>query len=163
MKILKYPDPILLIPCKEVEVFDDGLQSILDLMYEAMIREKGMGIAANQVGISMRAFIMVNKEKERIDFINPVIRRKSEVSSELAEGCLSAPGEFLQLDERAEWVQVEFSNPKGERQTRVFSGIQAVCVQHEIDHLDGKTHLLSPTLNSADRKRLARKWGLKVK
>lgn len=163
MKILRYPDPILLQTCLLVNVFDDNLKKVLDEMWETMVAAEGMGLAANQVGILSRMFIMTDVDGSKIYAINPKIVLKSHVSANKPEGCLSAPGEFLELDERAEWVLVEYQDETGAQHKKVFHGIHSVCVQHEIDHLDGKTHLLSPTLSSKDRKMLAKKWGLKLK
>lgn len=159
MKILKYPNPILLQACDPVLTIDGRIKTSLDEMWQTMLDNKGMGLAANQVGILYRMFVM-SKGDEKLYFVNPKIIRKSVVSAGKTEGCLSAPGEFLQLDERAEWVQVQFQDETGAEHVRVFSGIHSVCVQHEIDHLDGKTHLMSETLSSKDRKMLAKKWGL---
>lgn len=163
MKILKFPDPALLTVCSPVTEFDEKLKSTLDEMWEIMVKAEGMGLAANQVGILSRMFTMTNVDGSKLYFVNPVIVKKSIVSANKVEGCLSAPGEFLELDERAEWVLVDYQDETGAKHQKMFNGIHSVCVQHEIDHLDGKTHLLSPTLSSKDRKILARKWGLKLK
>lgn len=163
MKILKFPDPALLTVCSPVTEFDEKLKATLDEMWEVMVAVEGMGLAANQVGILSRMFTMTNVDGSKLYFVNPVIVKKSVVSANKVEGCLSAPGEFLELDERAEWVLVDYQDETGAKHQKMFNGIHSVCVQHEIDHLDGKTHLLSPTLSSKDRKMLARKWGLKLK
>lgn len=162
MKILKYPNPALLTVCSEVTEFDDALKSALDEMWEVMVASEGMGLAANQVGILKRMFIMTDVDGSKVYAVNPKILLKSQVPANKPEGCLSAPGEFLELDERADWVQVEYQDETGAQHKKVFHGIHSVCIQHEIDHLDGKTHLLSPTLSSKDRKMLAKKWGLKL-
>lgn len=161
MKILRYPHPALLTVCTPVMEIGDFVKSQLDEMWETMVAHEGMGLAANQVGITLRMFVMTGVLGERINFINPKILSRSLAPAEKIEGCLSAPGEYLQLDERAEWVQVQFQDETGAENIKMFTGIHSVCVQHEIDHLDGKTHLMSPTLSSKDRKMLAKKWGLK--
>lgn len=161
MKILKYPDPRLLTVCDPVLEITEITKSTLDEMWEVMVEHEGMGLAANQVGIMLRMFIMTGLIGEKIYFINPKILRRSEVPAEKIEGCLSAPGEYLKLDERAQWVQVQYQDENGVENIRIFDGIHSVCVQHEIDHLNGKTHLMSETLSSKDRKMLAKKWGLK--
>lgn len=170
MKIIKFPDPILFKKCKEVTVFGKELEVLLESMWDTMVDGKGIGLAANQVGLSYRMFVMEfmadvkpGSKKEKIFFVNPKILSRSAAPAEQKEGCLSAPGEFLTLAERSAWVQVEYQNEKGEKQTRVFKGIYSVCVQHEIDHLDGKSHLLSKSLSKALRKQLAKKWGIKLK
>lgn len=161
MKILKYPHPALLKVCTPVESIDMLAKELLDEMWETMVEHEGMGLAANQVGVTLRMFVMTGVVGERINFINPKIINRSIAPAEKVEGCLSAPGEYLQLDERAEWVQVQFQDENGAEHIKMFTGIHSVCVQHEIDHLDGKTHLASSTLSSKDRKILAKKWGLR--
>lgn len=162
MKILRYPDPFLLKACDPVLVFDERIKATLDEMWETMTSANGIGLAANQVGILYRMFTMLGPDEEKLYMLNPQILKRSEIPAAKTEGCLSAPGEFLELDERASWVLVEFQDETGTVKQRVFRDIHSVCVQHEIDHLDGKTHLLSPTLSSKDRKKLAKKWGLKL-
>lgn len=160
MKILKYPDPRLLTVCNPVMQIDMLAKELLDEMWETMVAHEGIGLAANQVGVTLRMFVMKGPIGEKLFFINPKILSKSIVPAEKMEGCLSAPGEYLKLDERAEWVQVQFQDETGAEHIKMFTGIHSVCVQHEIDHLDGKTHLMSETLSSKDRKMLAKKWGL---
>lgn len=162
MEILKFPNPILFQACDPVIVFDEQIKATLDEMWETMVVAEGMGLAANQVGILYRMFTMTDVDGGKLYIINPTILKRSEISAAKPEGCLSAPGEFLELNERAEWVQVEFQDETGAVKQRVFRGIHSVCIQHEMDHLDGKTHLLSPTLSSKDRKMLAKKWGIKL-
>jgi peptide deformylase len=161
MEILKYPDPKLFKICKDVSVFEDELKILLEGMWSTMLAGGGLGLAANQVGLEYRMFVMAGIESEKIFLVNPIIIKRSEIPAMMKEGCLSAPGEFLLLKDRSSWVQVQFQNEKGELLRRVFQGIHAVCVQHEIDHLDGKTHLQSPSIPKKIRKELAKKWGLK--
>lgn len=163
MKILKFPDPALFQTCTEVTVFGPELKVLLDSMWETMTVGHGMGLAANQVGLTFRMFTMLGLEDEKLYIVNPKITKKSVVSANLQEGCLSAPGELLTLDERASWVKITFQDETGKEHERVFKGIHSVCVQHETDHLDGKSHLQSKSLKSAKRKQLAKKWGIKVK
>lgn len=163
MKILKYPDPTLFEVCKEVSVFGSELKVILESMYSTMTVSNGMGLASNQVGLKFRMFVMLGPASEKVFLINPKITKKSVISANLKEGCLSAPGEMLTLDERASWVKVEYQDETGAKHEKVFKGIHAVCVQHEIDHLDGKSHLQSKSLTKAKRKELAKKWGIKIK
>lgn len=160
MKILRYPHPALLTVCTPVSAIDMLAKELLDEMWETMVANEGIGLAANQVGVTLRMFVMKGHIGEKLFFINPKILSKSIAPAEKIEGCLSAPGEYLKLDERAEWVQVQFQDETGAEHIKMFTGIHSVCVQHEIDHLDGKTHLMSKTLSSKDRKMLAKKWGL---
>ena len=163
MEIFKYPHPVLFTPCKEVAVFGQELLVLLNSMHATMIMERGMGLAANQVGLSMRMFVMEKPDEGKLFVINPKIKSRSKAPANLKEGCLSAPGEFLKLEERSSWVEVEFQNERGEPQRRMFGGIFAVCVQHEMDHLDGKSHLQSKSIPKSKRIELARKWGFKLK
>lgn len=130
-------------------------------MWSAMLKRGGLGLAANQVGLHFRAFVMAGNESEKFYIVNPKVVKKSEVSANMKEGCLSAPGEFLVLAERASWIQIDFQDEKGQMLRRVFQGLHAVCVQHEMDHLDGKSHLQSKSIPKAQRKLLAKKWGIK--
>lgn len=161
MDILKYPDPSLFKKCDEVTVFGPELKTLLDGMWGAMLKRGGLGLAANQVGLHFRAFVMAGLESEKLYIVNPRVVQKSEVSANMKEGCLSAPGEFLVLSERASWIQIDFQDEKGNMLRRVFQGLHAVCVQHEMDHLDGKSHLQSKSIPKAHRKLLAKKWGIK--
>jgi len=137
MKIIKYPDPRLLQVCAPVLEISESTKSTLDEMWEIMVAHEGMGLAANQVGIMYRMFVMTGLIGEKIYFINPKILNRSSVPAEKTEGCLSAPGKYLKVEERAQWVQVQYQDENGVENIRVFDGIHAVCVQHEIDHLLG--------------------------
>lgn len=163
MNVLKFPDPALFEVCADISVFGPELKTLLDSMWETMTINNGMGLAANQVGLKFRMFTMLGPENEKLYIVNPKIVKKSVVPANLKEGCLSAPGEFLILGERVSWVQVKFQDETGKEHDRVFKGIHAVCVQHETDHLDGKSHLTSKSLHKAKRKELAKKWGIKLK
>lgn len=163
MRILKYPDPILFEICKEVTVFGPELKILLDSMWDTMVEGKGVGLAANQVGLTFKAFVMLDPNDEKLYVVNPAIIKRSVVSANLKEGCLSAPGEFLTLSERASWVQLRFQDETGKQHERVFKDIYAVCIQHETDHLLGKSHLQSKSIPKAKRKDIAKRWGIKVK
>lgn len=142
-------------------MFGPELKTLLEGMWSAMLKRGGLGLAANQVGLHFRAFVMAGNESEKFYIVNPKVVKKSEVSANMKEGCLSAPGEFLVLAERASWIQIDFQDEKGQMLRRVFQGLHAVCVQHEMDHLDGKSHLQSKSIPKAQRKLLAKKWGIK--
>lgn len=161
MELLKFPDKSLFNVCKEVTVFGDELTILLEGMWQVMVKGGGLGLASNQVGLDYRMFVMAGPDNEKIFLINPKIIKRSQVPANLREGCLSAPGEFLLLSERAAWVQVEFQDHKGEQKSRVFKELYSVCVQHEIDHLDGKSHLMSKSIPKAKRKELYKRWGIK--
>jgi peptide deformylase len=162
MNILKYPDPNLFRICAEVTVFGPELIVLLESMWEAMREERAIGLASNQVGLTFRMFAMKYND-EKLFVVNPKILRRSQAPANLKEGCLSAPGEFLIISDRAAWVEVRYQDEKGALHTRVFQGIHSVCAQHEVDHLDGKSHLQSKTIAKKARLELAKKWGFKLK
>lgn len=161
MEILKFPSEELFIPCSSVTVFGPELLILLESMWHTMTINNGIGLASNQVGLNYRMFTMLGPEGEKLFIINPKILKKSETSANMKEGCLSAPGEFLILPERAHIVQIMYQVADGSHRTGIFTGIHAVCVQHEIDHLDGKSHLQSKSLSRQVRRQLQRKWGIK--
>lgn len=142
-------------------MFGPELVTLLESMWTTMIEKGGLGLASNQVGLEYRMFVMAGLDDEKLFLINPKIIARSEAPANLTEGCLSAPNEFLMVPERASWVQVDYQDQKGLMNRRVFHSLHAVCVQHEIDHLDGKSHLTSKSIPKAKRKQLAKKWGLK--
>ena len=133
-----YPDPVLRVPGEEVETFDASLKTFLDSMAETMYAANGVGLAAPQVGVSKRITVIdVGPEDapERIDLVNPrIIRREGKTSFE--EGCLSIPG-YRDTVSRSTRVIVEAKNATGELFEIDADGLKAICLQHEIDHLDG--------------------------
>lgn len=161
MQILIFPDPILFQKCEEVNAFSEELLVLLDNMWTTMKDSNGIGLAANQVGLLHRMFVMEGPKNEQLYLVNPAIIRRSLVSAALEEGCLSAPGEMLILEERSSWVEVEYQDDHGTKHKRVFKDIWAVCVQHEMGHLNGESFLQSKSLLKTTRKSLAKKWKIK--
>ena len=140
LSILHYPDPRLHLKAKEVTEFNAELKQLVTDMAEAMYNSNGIGLAANQVNIQKRLFIMdLAKEGEtsRLQvFINPgFLEKRGEVRGD--EGCLSVPGVFEPVT-RAEWIKVEYQDLDGKKHLLECDGLQAICIQHENDHLDGK-------------------------
>lgn len=136
-KLVLYPDPRLKVRCADVTVFDAELHTLLDDMVETMITAVGVGLAAPQIGVTKRiAVVDVSEEQnERIELINPVIvERTGTVSSE--EGCLSIPG-YRDTVPRSATVLVKAQNRAGDWFEIGGEGLLAMCLQHEIDHLDG--------------------------
>lgn len=129
-------DPILKTVCTPVDKIDKRLRKLLDNMAETMYANEGVGIAAPQVGESIRAVVVDVDKKSRYDLINPVItfREGSVVDS---EGCLSCPELFGDV-ERAAKIRVEYISRFGKSKTLEAEGLLARCIQHEIDHLDGQ-------------------------
>jgi peptide deformylase len=160
MDVIKYPDPRLLKPCKEVAEFGPELTAVLNVMWETMKRERGMGMAANQIGLDFNMFVM--EAEEAHFFINPKILEAGKYPSDKAEGCLSAPGEMIRLY-RPDWVKISYQDPQGNLHENTFVGIHSVCVQHEMEHLEGKTFLQNKAIPKRTRIALAKKWGLPIK
>jgi len=163
MKILKFPDKALLTPCIEVTQFGPELKVILDSMFKTMIDANGMGLAANQVGLSIRAFVMLGFNGGCVYVINPEIVDRSSAISNILEGCLSAPGERISTNNRSSWVRVKFQDLEGAYLTFTFEGIQAVCAQHEIQHINGQAFFQAKTIPKAKRQEICKRWGLKAK
>ena len=141
MEIIIAPDSRLNQVSKKVEIFDNTVISILNQMLECMYNNKGIGLAAPQVGILKRLVVVdcsdKNNIKKPIKLINPEIIKSSSEISEFEEGCLSLPTQYAKVKRPAEII-VKFQNIEGVFCEESFSGIEATCIQHEIDHLDGK-------------------------
>lgn len=163
MEILKFPHPALLTPCKPVTVFGLELKVMLDSMFETMVQNNGIGLAANQVGLDYRMFVMLGINGGCCYIINPEIISKSNIISNFQEGCLSSPGEKITTNNRSIWVRIKFQDIQGDSIIFTFEGIHAICVQHEIEHLEGKSFLQSEAISKSKRVALCKKWGLKVK
>lgn len=138
LEILKYPDPRLRVTAQPVTRFDDELKRMVDDMYETMYAEKGVGLAGTQVNIHQRIFTMDCSENqdERICVINPEIIAKSGKVFE-GEGCLSVGANAFDKVERAANVTLRAQNLSGEFFELEAEGVMAICIQHEIDHLNG--------------------------
>ena len=136
LEIKKAGDPVLKEICKPVDKIDKRLRILLDNMAETMYASDGVGIAAPQVGMALRVCVVDVDKKNRYDLINPVITyREGSVTDE--EGCLSCPDLFGDV-ERAEKIRVEYTSRFGKKKTLEAEGLLARCIQHELDHLDGK-------------------------
>ena len=138
--VLTVPDPILRQVCTPVEVFNQSLAELTDDMLASMYDAKGRGLAAPQIGVTQRVFVMDSSWKEGapapLVFVNPEILARSEETSTYEEGCLSIPGKTTHV-RRPSQVTVAWKNVTGESEKRVFDGFAATCIQHEIDHLNG--------------------------
>lgn len=140
LNILHYPDERLHLKASVVTEFDAKLKQLVADMAETMYDSNGIGLAATQVNVQKRLFITdlaKNDEPSQLTvYINPVIRNKSgEIKGE--EGCLSVPGVFEPVI-RAEQITVDYQDLDGKLHTITCSGLKAICIQHENDHLDGK-------------------------
>ena len=155
LNILEFPDPRLRTRATPVEVVDDALRAFIDDMFETMYAAPGIGLAATQVDVHKRLLITdVSPDKtEPHVFINPeIIEKDGVIVSD--EGCLSVPGYYEEV-QRAEHIRVRFLDRSGEQREMEAEGLLAVCVQHEIDHLDGK--LFVDYLSEAKRQRIRKK------
>ena len=160
MKILKFPDPRLSKKTNPVTVFGPELKKLLSSMHETMVVEGGIGLAANQVGLEFRMFVMLDREGNLLSLVNPEVVWSSKKPAPIKEGCLSAPGTYVVLN-RPCIVKITFQDQDGNAQTTLFNDIQAVCAQHEIEHLDGKSFLQHKALTKQKKQELTHKWGLK--
>ncbi|HAO33859.1 MAG TPA: peptide deformylase [Candidatus Competibacteraceae bacterium] len=160
LTILHYPDPRLRKPGLAVEIVDDGVRALIDDMLETMYAAPGIGLAATQVNVQKRIVVMdVSENKDQpLVFINPsILEREGECESE--EGCLSVPG-FYETVERAGRVRVSALDRRGEPFELEAQGLLAVCIQHEIDHLDGKLFVdYLSAVNNLTSLRLGRRRG----
>ena len=155
LRILEFPDPRLRKKALPVDTVDGPLRALVDDMFETMYAAPGIGLAATQVAVHRRLLVAdVSAEKnDRQVLINPVIVEKDGVAV-TEEGCLSVPGYFEEV-ERAGHIRVRFLDQDGSEQEREMDGLLAVCIQHEIDHLDGK--LFVDYLSEAKRQRIRRR------
>ena len=141
MQIIVAPDSRLNQISKKVEVIDDSIISILNQMLECMYQNNGIGLAAPQVGILKRLVVIDCSDNEDIKkplkLINPEITKSSKNISEFEEGCLSLPSQYAKVIRPSE-ITLKYRNIEGLTCESEFSGLEATCIQHEIDHLDGK-------------------------
>ncbi|PVA06357.1 peptide deformylase [Thalassorhabdomicrobium marinisediminis] len=140
--ILIHPDPRLKAKADPVAEFDRDLAALADDMLETMYDAPGIGLAAPQLGILKRVLVMdcvkeENATPEPMVLINPTVIEASEDLNVYEEGCLSIPEQYAEV-ERPAVVKVEWTDLAGKQVQQEFDGLWATCVQHEIDHLNGK-------------------------
>lgn len=156
MHVLRYPDERLRTKAVPVVTVDDNLRTVIDNMFETMYDAQGVGLAATQVDVHQRLFIADcgSEENEPLVFINPEILEQ-EGLFENEEGCLSFPGIYASV-ERAGSVTVKALDRNGNAFEMEADGLLAICIQHEIDHLNGKLFVdyLSPLKRDRIRKKL---------
>lgn len=156
LPILHFPDPRLRNKAHPVGEVDDSVRTLLDDMLETMYEAPGIGLAAPQVNISKRVIVIDISEarNQPLHLVNPeIMARRGEIQTE--EGCLSVPYIYEPVD-RAEWVKFRAVGRDGQAFEMEVEGLLAVCVQHEIDHLEGKLFVdyLSEIKRSRIRKKL---------
>lgn len=139
LPILKFPDPRLHTVAKPVQEVDDRIRKLVKDMAETMYDAPGVGLAATQVDVHERVVVIDVSESgnELLVLINPEITWKSEELKVYEEGCLSVPDTYDKV-ERAANIRFKAQNEQGEWYEKEADGLLAVCVQHELDHLDGK-------------------------
>ncbi|RLA71112.1 MAG: peptide deformylase [Epsilonproteobacteria bacterium] len=169
-EIVVYPDKRLKLISKEIKSFNGALHDLLDDMYDTMCACNGVGLAAIQIGVDLRALVInvpleaeegeQDQPKENtLEMINPVIVEQ-DGSEKFQEGCLSVPGIYEDI-ERAKHVKVEYFDREGNKQIIEDDNFLAVAIQHEIDHLDGKVFI--EKLSYVKRKRFEKEWKRRLK
>jgi len=158
LEILEFPDPRLRTVAKPVEAFDSDLDHLIEDMFETMYIAQGIGLAASQVNVHQQVLVMdVSETRDQPHvYINPGITQ-SEGSETCEEGCLSVPGIYAEVS-RAEKIRVSARDRNGNPIEEDLDGMHAVCLQHEMDHLQGKLFVdyLSPLKQRMVRKKLAK-------
>ncbi|MCM1324903.1 MAG: peptide deformylase [Acetobacter sp.] len=147
LKLYTYPDKILSQKCEKVTEVNDDIRSLLDDMLETMYADKGVGLAAPQIGLAKRIIVIDDKVTEDgtpgphpLYMVNPEIIKKSEEKIWFNEGCLSVPGQSAEV-ERHYAVTVKYLDYNGAEQTLEAEDYLAVILQHETDHLDGVLYI----------------------
>jgi peptide deformylase len=156
LKILIFPDQRLRTIAKEILVIDDEIKALARNLLETMYEGKGIGLSATQANIHKRILVVdVSDEKDSpLILINPKIEVLNEEEEVNSEGCLSVPGFFEEVSRPSE-INITALNLEGEKFTIVATGLLAVAVQHEMDHLDGK--IFVDFLSNLKRQRIKKK------
>lgn len=156
MDILSFPDPRLRTRAAPVESVDDALRSLIDDLFETMYDAGGIGLAATQVNVHQRLLVMdtsPDRDRPRV-YINPEFEVLDPELGQYDEGCLSVPG-FYETVNRPQRIRVSALGRDGEPFTEELEGLAAICLQHEVDHLDGK--LFVDYISPLKRQRIRRK------
>ena len=161
LNVVKYGDPILTSRAEEVGDFNEKLHKLIDDMFETMYGAPGVGLAAPQVGVLKRLFVMDcssgKDKKQKVVLINPVI--ETEEGEQIGdEGCLSFPGIFLEI-KRPQRIVVRARDMDGSEMTLDVMDLQARCVSHETDHLDGElfVNYLSPLKRDLTKRKIKKR------
>ena len=140
-EIITVPDEILKKVSNPIEKIGSDEKKLINDLFETMYHSNGIGLAAVQVGILKRVLVVdvssKNEKKQPIALINPVIKNLSDEMSVYEEGCLSIPETFVEI-ERPKICEIEYIDEKGSKKNLKCDGLLSTCVQHEINHLDGK-------------------------
>ena len=165
-EVITYPNKLLRLKSKDVEQFDNELHTLLDDMYDTMMAQGCVGLAAIQVGIPLNILIInlpneedIQEKDALIEAINPVVTQKNGIQI-FTEGCLSIPG-FSEDITRAQHIIVEYFDRDGNKKTMECEDFLAVAWQHELEHLAG--HLFIENLSILKRKKFEKEWKKKIK
>lgn len=165
-EVITYPNKLLRTKSKDVEQFDSELHTLLDDMYDTMMAQNGVGLAAIQVAIPLNILIInlpneedIQDKNDLIEAINPVITHK-DGTQVFTEGCLSVPG-YSEDITRAKHIIVEYFDRNGEKQIMECEDFLAVAWQHEMEHLSG--HLFIENLSIIKRKKFEKEWKKRLK
>lgn len=165
LEILEFPDPRLRTVAKPVAEVDDRIRRLVVDMFDTMYEAPGIGLAASQINVHERVVVIdVSEDRSQpMVFINPDVTVLDEQLQEYDEGCLSVPG-FYETVERPEHIRVTALDRDGQPFTLEPSGLLAVCIQHELDHLNGKLFVdyVSAMKRSRIRKKLEKKHRVEV-
>ena len=139
LEVRIYPDPILKTVCKPVDIVTDDISALIKDMFVTMYSMNGVGLSANQVGVDKRIFVMDTSAsgQKRRAFINPEILQSSDIER-CKEGCLSFPGVSAYV-KRPNFIKIKAMNEEGNTFELDLQGVDAICFQHELDHLNGIT------------------------
>ena len=161
LEVVKYGDPVLTKPAEEITKFDASLRKLVDDMFETMYGAPGVGLAAPQVGVLKRLFIMDcssgKNKRQKLALINPVI--ETEEGEQIGdEGCLSFPGIYIQVA-RPQRLIVRAQDVDGSSFTLDVMDLEARCVSHESDHLDGELFInyLSPLKRDLTKRKIKKR------
>lgn len=156
LPILEFPDPRLRTVAEPVETFNDELRTLIDDMFETMYAAPGIGLAATQIDVHKQVVVMdISEEQdEPLVFINPKVTVLEDDTLPYDEGCLSVPGFYETVDRPAN-IRVEAMDREGQAFTLEPDGLLAVCIQHEMDHLNGK--LFVDYVSAMKRNRIRKK------
>ncbi|MCS7307974.1 MAG: peptide deformylase [Aquificaceae bacterium] len=143
-EVVKFPHPVLKTPTQKVEVIDDSIKSLVKDMFDTMYHEEGVGLAANQIGVSLRVMVIDTSSKKEVPPIKLVLINPEVISADgsikYKEGCLSFPGLVLEVERYSKLV-VKALNLDGEERFYELEGFPAIVFQHEMDHLMGITFI----------------------
>jgi len=157
LKIIKYPDPFLKQKCLPVTSFDKELKILADNMLKTMYESEGIGLSAIQIGVLKRIIVIdITEElKKPLILINPVITPSNSKFLEFKEGCLSFPGIYESV-KRNEEIAVDYKSIEGKKLSMKATGLLSICIQHEVDHLEGVVFL--DRLSGLKRNRAEKKF-----